>query len=253
MIRRSFIACAVALAVGAGHFAAQAADAIPAAVNAAVADSSRPEADRQRDANRKPAEVIAFAGIEAGDKVADIMPGGGYFTRLFSKVVGPTGTVYGVAPGRAPNAPANAPDFSAAVRRISEEPGYSNVKFADMNEGPPEKVDLVWTSLNYHDFHNRPGADLAAFNRQVFDWLKPGGTYIVIDHAAPAGSGKAHTQTLHRIDPDLVRQEVTAVGFTYVGESKALANPADDRTQGVREDAVRGRTDQFVLRFRKPG
>jgi predicted methyltransferase len=253
MIRRSSLAgAAAAMLVLAAAMPAPAADAVPPYVKAAVEDTARPDADRQRDANRKPGELIAWAGIKQGDKVADLLPGGGYFTRLFSKVVGSTGTVYAVAPARPANAPANAPDFAAAVKGIAAEPQFGNVRVADMNTPLPEKVDYVWTSLNYHDMHNRPNADLAAFNKQMFDALKPGGVFIVIDHAAEKGSGKRDTQTLHRIDADLVKSEVTAAGFVFEGESRALANPEDKRTVSVREGSVRGRTDQFALKFRKP-
>jgi predicted methyltransferase len=229
-----------------------AADKVPAAISAAVADAGRPDADKQRDADRKPAEVVAFAGIKKGDHVAELLPGGGYFTRIFSKVVGEQGVVHALAPPPRPNAPAGAPDPAAAVTAIAND--YKNVKVSTLSPGKvaPEPVDVVWTSLNYHDLHNRPNADLAAFNKGVFDALKPGGTYIVIDHAAEKGSGTRDTSTLHRIDPEQVKKEVTAAGFKLEGESDALRNPQDPRTGGVRDAAVRGKTDQFVLKFRKP-
>lgn len=253
MIRRSTIAGAATALFGFSLATSlMAADAVPAGIRTAVADPARPDADRQRDTDRKPAEVIAFSGMKAGDKVADMLPGGGYFTRLFSKVVGGNGTVYALAPVRPPNAPPGGRDMAAAVKAIASDPQFANVRVSDMKVGPAEKVDLAWTSLNYHDQHNRPDADLAAFNKQVFDWLKPGGTYIVIDHAAAKGSGKRDTSALHRIDPDLVKAEVTAVGFVFDGESNALLNPADDHTAQVRDSTVQGRTDQFVLKFRKP-
>jgi predicted methyltransferase len=244
-------AAAVLLTLGAAA-PAWSADAIPAAVQAAVADPARPDADRQRDAGRKPAEVIAFSGLKAGDKVADVMPGGGYFTRLFSKVVGPKGTVYAMPPAPRPDAPANAPAPDAAVRKISEDPQFANVKVGNINTPPAEKVDLAWTSLNYHDLQNRPNADIAAFNKQVFDSLKPGGTYIVIDHAAERGVGRRDNQTLHRSDPELTKTEVTAAGFKFVAEGKMLANADDPRTGRVHEEAIRGHTDQYVLKFSKP-
>lgn len=228
---------------------------VPAAVVAAVANPARPDADRARDADRKPAEVVAFAGIKPGDKVGDIMPGGGYFTRIFSATVGAKGVVYGIAPPRPANAPATAPDMSAAVRAIAADPHFANVKVGafDTSAKLPEPLDVMWTSLNYHDFQNRPNADLAAFNKWVYDSLKPGGIFIVIDHAAQAGAGKSVTSTLHRIEPAFVKNEVLAAGFKFVGESQVLRNPADDHTQGVRDTGIRGKTDQFVFKFRKPG
>jgi predicted methyltransferase len=226
----------------------------PSAAAAAVADTARPDADRARDADRKPAELIAFAGIKAGDKVGDIMPGGGYFTRLFSVVVGPKGAVHALPPARAANAPANAPDPAAAVKAIAADAHYANVKVGSSDVATPvaEKLDVMWTSLNYHDLQNRPNADLKAFNKWVYDSLKPGGTYIVIDHAAKAGAGKTTTSTLHRIEPAFVKQEVLAAGFRFAGETAALQNPADDHSQVVRESGIRGKTDQFVFKFRKP-
>lgn len=243
------MACAAALGLLTAT-AALAADISPA-ITAAVADTSRPEADRARDADRKPAEVIAFAGIKPGDSVAEVMPGGGYFTRIFSKVVGDKGVVYAMVPARAPNAPANAPDFAAGVRAIAASPGYGNIRVVAMEGEAFGPADVAWTSLNYHDFHNRPNADLVAFNKGIYERLKPGGTYIVIDHSAAAGSGKRDTGTLHRIDPELVRSEAVAAGFEYVGSSNLLANPADAKDKGVRE-VPRGKSDQFVLKFRRP-
>lgn len=233
---------------------ASAADAVPADIRAAVADPARPEGDRMRDADRKPGEVIAFAGIKRGDRVSEVLAGGGYFTRIFSKIVGDQGVVYALSPPRPANAPADARDFAAPIRAIMAEPSYKNVRLGDLDPAakPAELVDVAWTSLNYHDLHNRPNADLTAFNKQMFDSLKPGGTYIVIDHAAEAGSGGRDTSTLHRIDPALVKSEVTAAGFIFVGESTALRNPRDPHTAAVHDASVRGRTDQFVYRFRKP-
>jgi predicted methyltransferase len=231
-----------------------AANEVPAAIAAAVADKSRPEADTQRDADRKPAETLAFAGIRSGDKIADLLPGRGYFTRLFSKVVGEKGVVYAVAPPPRPNAPPDAPSPAAAVTAIASEPGYSNVRVLTQRPTDlslPEPVDVVWTSLNYHDVHNAPnGAE--SFNKAVFNALKPGGIYIVIDHAAEPGSGTRDTSTLHRIDPAVVKTEVTAAGFVLEGESDILKNPDDPHTARVHDSSVRGKTDQFLLKFRKP-
>jgi predicted methyltransferase len=109
----------------------------------------------------------------------------------------------------------------------------------------------VFTAQNYHDLHNFP-VDVVAFNRTILDSLKPGGLYVVLDHSAPAGSGLADTKTLHRIDADVVKQEVTAAGFEFVGASDVLANAADSRTAAVFDPSIRGKTDQFILKFRKP-
>ena len=230
-----------------------AADAMPsAAVTAAVADTSRPQADRDRDADRKPGEMVAFAGIKAGSKVAEIWPGGGYFTRIFSKGVGPQGVVYAMTPSPPPGAPAGR-DMAAPIKALAAEQGYGNVKLASLDPAMPlpEKVDVVWTSLNYHDMRNRPNADMSAMNKMALDALKPGGVYVVIDHAAEKGSGTRDLAAMHRIDPDLVRQEVTSVGFEFAGESKALAHP-DDTHKVPAHQVTRGKTDQFAYLFRKP-
>lgn len=213
---------------------------LPAGVAAAIADASRPEADRQRDANRKPGELIVFAGIKAGDKVVDLLPGSGYFTRIFAGVVGPSGHVYSLTPRE----DANLKAWAAERRNVT----YA-VQPMDQLE-VPEPVDVVWTSLNYHDVVNRGGAD--ALNAFAFKALKPGGTYIVIDHAAGPNPAPDVTSKLHRIDPQVVKQQVQAAGFELEAESDVLRNPDDTYTTGVHDPSIRGRTDQFVLRFRKP-
>lgn len=212
---------------------------------AAVADKDRPEADRARDADRKPAEVISLTGLHRGAKVAEILPGGGYFTRIFSRLVGPEGVVYAWVP-----AATGGRDFAAPMRELAAQ-GYPNIKVASFDPSTPlpEQVDLVWTSLNYHDMRNRPGADLTPTNKMVFDALKSGGLYVVIDHRARGG--EADPATLHRVDPELVKKDVTSVGFQLVHESDVLKNPADDLTRPVR-DVPRGKTDQFFLLFQKP-
>jgi predicted methyltransferase len=234
----------------------EAAGSIPAYISAAVADPSRPDADKQRDENRKPAETIQFAGIKPGEKVAELIPARGYFTRLFSKVVGAKGHVYAVSPQRRANAPEGSADPDAATKAIAAEPGYSNVSVELITPATylklPEPVDIVFTAQNYHDLHNEATVDIAAFNKSVFDALKPGGLYIVLDHAAEAGSGARDTSTLHRIDPATVKSEVTAAGFVLAGESNVLANPQDAHTAKVFDPTIRGKTDQFILKFRKP-
>jgi predicted methyltransferase len=246
------IASAAWLALGAP---AVRAEGIPANIAAAVADPARPAGDKDRDANRKPAETMAFAGVKTGAAIAELLPGGGYYTRLFSKAVGGSGHVYALVPAPMPNAPPDAPDFAARVKAIAADPGYSNVSvvvepFSEL--AVPAPVDLVWTSQNYHDLHNFPGLDLGVFNKLVFDDLKPGGIYLVLDHAAASGSGTRDTKTLHRIDPLAVKREVLAAGFQFVGSSPLLRQKGDDHTLKVFAPEVRGKTDQFILKFRKP-
>lgn len=241
------VTLAVGMMMSTASFAADA----PANIKAAIADSKRPAADIDRDSNRKPAEVIAFAGIKAGDKIADISPGGGYFTRIFSKVVGPSGKVYGVI-----NAGmlAQRPQAGDAMKALAADTHYGNIVFHAVDYEKltaPEPLDVAWTSLNYHDFKNRPGLT-EALNKALFAALKSGGTYIVIDHAADKGSGGRDTNTLHRIDPELVKQEVQAAGFRFEGESNLLANASDKHATKVFEGDMRGKTDQFILKFKKP-
>jgi len=252
-VRNRFWTAALCLGFSAGWSAcATTADTSPAPViAAAVADSARPDADRARDADRLPAQLIALTGMRPGSKVAEIMPGGGYFTRIFSKVVGPQGVVYAWVPAPPPGAPPGR-DLGAPLRALAES-GYSNVKVAALDPATPlpETVDVVWTSLNYHDLHNRPNADLSATNRMALNALKPGGIYVVIDHAAEKGSGARDTSTLHRVDPELVRKEVTSVGFEFASESPLLQH-AEDTHKLSSHEVTRGRTDQFVFLFRKP-
>jgi predicted methyltransferase len=224
----------------------------PAAIATAVADPARPDADKARDADRKPAEMLAFAQVKPGQTVVDYLPGKGYFTRLFSDAVGPKGTVYAVTPqfvldkfkGRTPPPP------------VSAEPGRANVHevaAAADSFGLPGKADLVWTSQNYHDVHIWAGAaGTAQLDKAVFDALKPGGLFVVLDHAGPAGLDDAGMSKLHRIDEALVKKEVLAAGFMLDGESQTLRNPADPHTANVFDPSIRGKTDQFILRFRKP-
>jgi predicted methyltransferase len=252
---RNAVLIACCAVVGLGSIPLRAAEKIPANITAAVADAGRPAEDKERDANRKPAETVLFAGIKPGSTVVELVPGHGYFTRILSKVVGPKGHVYAISPPRRPTAAADSLDPAAASTAIASDPAYSNVvvqvaPLAVVTVSEP--ADVVFTAQNYHDVHNVPNIDIAAFNKSVFDALKPGGLYIVVDHAAATGSGSRDTSTLHRIDPQAVKSEVLAAGFAFVGQSKVLANAQDDHTAKVFDAAIRGKTDQFIFKFRKP-
>jgi predicted methyltransferase len=228
---------------------------VSAALAAAVADPSRPDSDTTRDADRKPQQTLAFSGIKPGDQVADYVADSGYFTRLFSSVVGSKGHVYAVEP----TAFFKFQSFPAAVAELQ---GYAvahpnvTVTTAAALEGLrfPEKLDLFWISRNYHDLHDKfmGPVDIAVFNRAVYAALKPGGFYVVLDHSAAPGAAADVTETLHRIESSTVRREVDAVGFKFDSESSILANPADPRTAKVFDPTIRGHTDQFILKFRKP-
>lgn len=214
----------------------------------AIADPRRPEADTARDALRHPADILAFAQVRAGQRIADVGPGGGYYTRLFAVAVGETGRVYGID---RPNAEGRPPRAILAVA-----PQYQNVEVVQQGyQGwrVSEPLDTIFISQIYHDFHLPAlNLDVAQINRDMFAALRPGGTLIVIDHAAHDGSDLSVTDTLHRIDQATLVRELEAAGFRLEAESQVLRNPADDRSLRVFEGDIRGRTDQFVLRFRKP-
>ena len=215
----------------------------------AVADPRRPAEEVERDPLRHPAEILAFAQVAPGDKVADIRPGAGYFSRLFSDVVGPTGRVYAFVPERT-----MARENPTADLLVAAYPNITRVNGLLDSMSFAEPLDLIFMSQEYHDFHI-PGfnTDVAKMNAAVFSALKPGGLYVVIDHQAAPGTGISAVQTLHRIEGDYLRREVEAAGFVFDGESAVVANPADDHSLNVFDAAIRGRTDQFVYRFRKPG
>jgi predicted methyltransferase len=230
------------------------AQAVPSYVSAAVASPGRPKADTDRDAMRHPGELIAFAGLKPGDRVAELMPGQGYFTRLFSKVVGPQGHIYAVIPAELAKLSSR---NTGVINALAHEPGFGNVTLLvqpTAEIAPPEPLDLAWTSDNYHDIYGFFGAEhAAALDAAVFKALKPGGVFIVIDHVAKAGTSDTSPKGLHRIDPATVKAQVLAAGFRLEGESSVLANPADTHDVIVFSPTIRGRTDQFVMKFRKPG
>ena len=220
---------------------------------AAAADPAR-AGDQPLDARRHGPELMAFAQVKRGDKVLELIPASGYFTRLFSRIVGPPGKVYAVWPQ--PYADEDAPDVNA-LKTASAKPPWTNVSVLVQPAAKltaPAKVDVVFTSQNYHDYPDKfmGKIDPMVLNRAVFQALKPGGVFIVIDHAAQTGSGLRDTDTLHRIDPAIVKQQVTAAGFVFEAESKLLRNPADPHTALVFDKSIRGHTDQFAYRFRKP-
>jgi predicted methyltransferase len=241
-----FLLCAAVPAAG---------TASPQDVAAALADPARPQSDVQLDALRKPGEIIGFAGLKPGDRIADFMPGNAYFTRIFSHLVGPTGRVYAFLP--AEQLANCAPEEVAATRALVGDPRYVNVTVltgATSLCRIPDLLDVVWTAQDYHDLHDKFMAptDIARFNAAVFRSLKPGGIYLIIDHAAAPGSGLRDTETLHRIDPESIRAEVTAAGFVFEAESTVLRNPADSHALPVFDPVIRHKTDQVILKFRKP-
>jgi predicted methyltransferase len=233
--------------------ATAAAAAVPAYVTAALADPGRPEADRNADAQRKAADIVAMTGLKPGQTAVDVFPGRGYYTRIFAKLVGPEGHVYGMIPGDLSEGnfhPSN------AVKALAAEPGYSNVSLeisAMKDYDPKPKVDLIFISQFYHDMHNPAfgGPDMVSQDKGLYNALKPGGVLFIIDHSAP-GTGITTISTLHRIDEASVKSELEAAGFKLESESDVLKNPDDPHTANVFDPSIRGKTDQFVLKFRKP-
>ncbi|PNS07724.1 class I SAM-dependent methyltransferase [Solilutibacter silvestris] len=225
----------------------------PAYVTTAINDPAR-DSDRKDDEHRHMVEIMAFSQVKPGQNVLELVPGGGYWTRVFSGIVGPTGHVYTIWPKEMMEHIAKP---YATWTALAATPHYANVSVSGQSiaplDAPARKVDLVFTVQNYHDFHDvLDPAGVATLDKQVYDALKPGGLFVVIDHVAPAGSGLAATNTTHRIDPAVVRKEIEAAGFVFDGESGLLGNPADPHDKLVFDPAIRGHTDQFIYRFRKP-
>ena len=224
----------------------------PAAADlqAALADSSRPEADRARDASRKPAEVLAFFDIGPGDKVADLLPGSGYYSRILVNAVGEEGTVY------AGNNPFYLDFFKDKWNAVFQEPSFQKVQRID---GPLDNValpqdgslDAVIMALAYHDLFLIE-EDRGRMNARILAALKPGGVYGIIDHHAKEGTGSEAVKSLHRIEEAVIVKEITDAGFTLAKKGDFLRNAQDDRTKIVFDPAIRGKTDRFVLRFEKP-
>ena len=252
-MRKGFVMWAVlALAVPGAGLAKKPVDS-GAVIAASLADKARPAGDVARDGARKPAELLAFAGVRPGAKVGELLPGAGYFTRLIAKAVGPKGMVYVWLPASA--SAASVARLDPILKGAADAAAYANVKLVQGEQLvvpeklDPEKLDIVWTTQNYHDLHHT-GRSPEATNAAALAALKPGGVYLVSDHAARSGSGTSDTDALHRIDPELVRAEVVKAGFVFDGASSALANAGDDHTKKVFD--LHDATDQFVLRFRKP-
>ncbi len=248
MTRNWMMALAAAAALTAGTVQA----AVPANIAGALANPARPAAEVARDPARKPGDVLAFAGVKPGDTVVDLVMGGGYFTRILSGAVGPKGRVIAYQPSEFIQFRAAYGDEQKTTVAALPNAAALTQTFGGLDL--PDGIDLVLTVQNYHDLHLAPfAADTAAkVNAEVFKSLKPGGVYLIVDHVAAAGSGLAAANTVHRIDPAIVKQEVEAAGFKLEASSDLLKDPADPHTANVFAPAIRGKTDQFILKFRKP-
>ncbi len=221
----------------------------------AVANPARSSEDRQRDAREYPAEVMAFAGLKPGMKVADVFGGGGYYSELISYVVGPKGAVWLVN-----NPPYE--DYAKKELKTRFDAGrLPNVKHVvidpkDLKLGKGA-FDAALIVLSYHDLYyvdvenGWAAIDAADFLGQIHSALKPGGAFLIVDHAAKAGTGKSVAKDLHRIEESFARSDITSRGFEYVGSFDKLRNPKDDLGKVVFDPAVRHKTDRFVHLYRK--
>ena len=205
----------------------------------------------------KLSELIRFAHVDAGSTVIDVYPGDGDWTRLFSDIVGSAGRVYSFVPAEVAHFNN---DPVGRMRTLAKEPGRENVEAvsADLVAMPEamQPADVLWLHLFYHDLHTAlvqaRGATAASFNRAVFERLKPGGFYVIVDHAAAVGVGTHDAQSLHRIEPISVREEVEAAGFVLEAESALLADRDDPHSIKVFDPSIKGKTDRFAYRFVKP-
>lgn len=242
------LALALALACATDDAASNAGDDL----SARLASPSRAAEDRARDDGRRPAEGVRFLGVEPGMTVLDLVAAGGYYTEVLSLAVGPTGKVYAQNNAYVLQLRDGANDRAMTSRLANDR--LPNVERKDQElrvlDVPPGSVDLALTALNFHDVYNARGPAAAAqFLETVYRLLKPGGVLGLIDHA---GGSSADDKQLHRIDENLARKAAAHAGFVVEATSDVLRNPADDRTQGVFAPGLRGYTDRFVMRLRKP-
>lgn len=222
------------------------------AITTALADTSRPAEQRERDTARKPAELLSFAGIKPGQKVADFIMGGGYWTRILSPLVGAKGKVYAYQP-------AEFIKFRAAYgeEQKTAVAGLANTVALSDSLGAlifPEPLDAIVTVQNYHDLFLEPfpKGTGEAVTRKLYNSLKPGGVLLVVDHVANADPENKAPTALHRIDPAVARRELEKAGFRYAGKLDLLRNTSDPHTASVFDASIRGKTDQFVFKFVRP-
>lgn len=219
---------------------------IPDYIRQAVQSPERTAAMTARDADRKPAELLALSGVKPGDRVVEFAAFGQYFTTLLSHIVGERGSVHMI------DLPYTEERSGVASREFVQKHPNTRYEIVDYNAVTlPQGIDVVLNVLYYHDLPLND-VDTASLNAKILAALKPGGVYFIVDHNAAPGSGTRDTQRLHRIDPEVIRKEVLAAGFELVEDSKLLANPQDDHSQMVFAPGRRGTTDQAVLKFRKP-
>lgn len=249
---RRLLALPLALALAACTMADGPPSLTVAQATAALAAADRPEAEEQRDAVRKPAELLAFAQIAPGEAVGDYIMGSGYFTRVLAAAVGPSGKVYAFQPSEfVAYRAAYANEQDSVVAALS-----NAVKVRGPIAAPPfpQPLDTIVTVQNFHDLFLDafPDDTVSRASAALFAALRPGGALVVVDHSAKEGTTDS-ADTQHRIERGRVVDALTAAGFRLEAESDLFARPGDPLTANVFDAAIRGRTDQFTLRFRKPG
>ncbi len=222
----------------------------------AVASPRRTDADRERDAGRKPGQVLEFFQIAPGMTVLDMFSGGGYYTEMLSEIAGPDGKIV----AHTNTAYAGFVGDEAVDRYADNRLANVEILLAENNELklPDAEFDVVMLILSYHDIYfvdvanGWPKIDAAKFLAELEKGLKPGGILTVVDHYAAAGAPRETGGSLHRIDPQIVISELEAEGLVLEARSAVLRNLEDDHSLGVFDPEVRGKTDRFVLKFRKP-
>lgn len=228
----------------------------PASYAAALASPLRPASDVDRDAGRKPAEVLEFVGIAPGMSVLDMFSGGGYYTEIIANVVGPDGRVV----AHANSAYLSFVGEEFAARHAPGRLPNVTVLMAENNELKLDanQFDVIMMVLSFHDTYwvspenNWPEIDREVLLAELYGALKPGGVLTVVDHQAEPGSPGESGGTVHRIDRTIVLDDFESAGFVLDAESDVLRNPNDDYSKGVFDPSVRGNTDRFILKFRKP-
>lgn len=227
---------------------AQAQDEQATRMKTALASPDRPDKDKARDAARKPIETVQFVGIKTGQTVIEMVAVGNWFTQVLSAAVGPKGKVI----AQNPEFFTKREGFAEQEKALDDRLGNVQAVHGDLRAAGIKNADAALTALNLHDIYNGPNGEAmaVAFAKDVFDALKPGGVFGVIDHAGIAGQDNAK---FHRMQLEQAKEVLTKAGFKVEAESKILANPADDHTKGVRDPSVAGHTDQFLIRARKPG